>query len=119
MRNIKMHGDKITSADSDDGAVSVLQTALTRLYGNETLQDNTTGRRMWRGEYLNADGKVAGERVPAPIWDAAVALMREIDAHNNAAEDAATERAHATQDARITPVAERIAADMDQADSDL
>lgn len=119
MRNIIMDGDRIASADSDDGSVSVLQTALTRLHGTDTLQDNTTGRGMWRGEYLDAAGMATGERVPAAIWAATVALMREIDAHNGAAEDAATRRAHAAQDARATLMAERIAADMDHPGSDL
>lgn len=119
MRNITMDGDRIASADSDDGTVSVLQVPLTRLYGSETLRDNGTGRGMWRGEYLDAAGMATGERVPAAIWATAVALMREIDAHNGAAEDAAARRANAAQDARVTSLAQRIATDMDNPGSDL
>ncbi|WP_230681204.1 hypothetical protein [Paracidovorax cattleyae] len=119
MQQVIMHHDRIAQAMSDCGRIAVLQTPLTRLYGEYRLRDIEAGEEMWRGYYLDADGKCSERKVPSDVWSATVALMREIDGLNGAAEDASAARAAAMAESRWSPVAERIAADMDRAGSDL
>lgn len=81
----------IDSATSDDGRIRYSP------IGNDAL--SIDGRGIYQGHWLNARGMMA-DRVPADIFAPAIALMREVDAHNRRAHDEMRDADFARQDAR-------------------
>lgn len=104
--------DLIASATTDDGSITYSP------IGNDRLIDNTTGRDMSRGRYLDLASGYETDQVPASIWDAAIALRREVDAHNTIVSDGIRDQAEQREIDRYQPWQLALAADMDRADSD-
>lgn len=114
----EINNGHVASCKSEDGLVTALACPTTTQYGEFELVD-ADGRHMWRGLYPDADGYYRDNRVPAPIWESAKALMRDWTAHQRAREDAAEQRALERDLARYDSQSEKIAQDMDRKDSDL
>lgn len=114
--------DRLISAKSDDDLIEATQVPMTNTYGSYRLVDLTTGRPVALGEYEDysrpmAQGTLTGEKVPAHIWASALELMREADAVIAARVLRIESEALVAQDKRYSATGERLAADMDRANS--
>lgn len=69
--------DRIVKATTDDGRI---------IYSTFCDGPVIDGRRCWRGLYTGPDGRATDEQVEAALWDAACALMDEVNGHNRRVE---------------------------------
>lgn len=86
---------------------------------NDAIRDETRGATIYGGCYCDANGMMTSERIGDDAKTIMIALMREVDAHNDAAREHIKQAAHAAQDSRYSERSARIAAEMDRPDSDL